>query len=55
MLRKSRENNNKINSLSFKINDLKTKKMKFKSLIYKDKFMVKNADYAFNINDLQLP
>jgi len=24
-------------------------------LIYKDKFMVKNADYAFNINWLQLP
>jgi hypothetical protein len=28
MLRKSRENNNKINSLSFKINDLKMKKVK---------------------------
>ena len=41
MLRKSRENNNK--------------KAKNKSLIYKDKFMVKNADYAFNINGLQLP
>ena len=55
ILRKQAENNNKINSLSFNINDLKTKKMKFKALIYKDKFMVKNADYAFNINGLQLP
>ena len=29
--------------------------MKNKSLKNNDKFMVKNADYAFNINDLQLP
>ena len=28
--------------------------MKNKSLKNNDKFMVKNADYAFNINDLQL-
>jgi len=27
--------------------------MKFKSLIYKDKFMVKNADFLFVSNDLQ--
>ena len=41
MLRKSRENNNK--------------KAKNKSLKNNNKFMVKNVDYAFKINELQLP